>query len=63
MNFAEKLIKFRAENNLTQKQLADLFNVNVHMIFRYEKGLSQPIAVNMFKFEKKMKEYEVKENV
>lgn len=58
MKYGEKLLKFRAKHNLTQMQLADLLGVGIFMIYRYEKGISQPSAVNKIKFEIKMKEWE-----
>ena len=63
MEYGKKLLEFRAKHNLTQMQLADLLGVGIFMVYRYEKGISQPSAVNKIKFENKMKEYEVKENV
>ena len=62
MDFRKKILEFRAKSDLTQKQLAELFGVNPHMIFRYEAGISKPSAVNKIKFENKMKEWEEKKN-
>ncbi len=62
MCYSKKLLEFRAKHNLTQMQLAELFGVGAFMIYRYEKGISQPTEVNKIKFENKMKEYEVKKN-
>ena len=58
-NYGITLLEFRAKHNLTQMQLANLLGVGIFMIYRYEKGISQPSAVNKIKFENKMKEYEV----
>jgi transcriptional regulator with XRE-family HTH domain len=63
MSYGQKLLEFRAKNNLTQKQLADLFGVGIFMIYRYEKGINQPTSANKIKFENKMKELEEKRNV
>lgn len=63
MDYGKKLLEFRARHNLTQMQLADLFGVGVFMIYRYEKGISKPSAVNKIKFENKMKELEEQKNV
>lgn len=62
MEYSKKLLEFRAKHNLTQKQLADIIGVGSFMIYRYEKGISQPLAVNKIKFENKMKEWEEKKN-
>lgn len=53
---------FRAKNDLTQIQLANILDVNVNMVFRYENGISVPTAVNKIRFENKMKEWEEKQN-
>lgn len=62
MNYAKKLLQFRAEHNLTQSQLARLFNVAVLTIIRYEKGVSKPTAMKQLQFEKKMREKKLEEN-
>ena len=62
MDYGKKLLEFRAKHNLTQRKLANLFEVGIFMIYRYENGISEPSAVNKIKFENKMKEYEVKKN-
>ena len=63
MDYKQKLLEFRAKNDLTQSQLAKILDVNVNMVFRYEKGISVPTAVNKIRFEKKMKEWEENKNV
>ena len=63
MDYKQKLLEFRAKNDLTQSQLANILDVNVNMVFRYEKGISVPTAVNKIRFESKMKEWEEKKNV
>ena len=60
MEYAEKLLKFRAKHNLTQRQLALLFDVGVFMIYRYEKGISRPSAMHEKKYEEIMKKWEEK---
>lgn len=60
MEFGKRLLEFRAKHNLSQMQLAELFDVGVFMIYRYEKGISHPTSVNKIKFENKMKEFENK---
>ena len=63
MDYKQKLLEFRAKNDLTQSQLAKILDVNVNMVFRYEKGISAPTAVNKIRFENKMKEWEENKNV
>ena len=63
MDYKQKLLEFRAKNDLTQIQLAKILDVNVNMVFRYEKGISVPTAVNQIRFENKMKEWEENKNV
>ena len=58
MEHSKKLLEFRAKHNLTQTQMADILGVTLNMIHRYERGLSQPSAVNKIRFENKMKEWE-----
>ena len=58
MNFGRKMLEFRAKHNLTQKQLAELFGVDVNTVYRTETEKTEPIKVNKIKFENKMKEYE-----
>ena len=58
MEFKDKLLNFRAENNLTQTQVAEIFGVSVAIINRYEAGKSEPHRVNLIRFERLMKEYQ-----
>lgn len=62
MNYAHKLLIFRAEHNLTQFQLAELLGVARNTIQRYEKGICKPTAMKQLQFEKKMREKELEEN-
>ena len=62
MDFGRTLLEFRAKYNLTQKQLADYLGINVMAIYRYENNKYNPTQVNKIKFEKKMKEWEEKQN-
>ena len=62
MEYGKNLLEFRAKYNLTQKDLAELFEVSPNMVFRYEKGTHKPHKANEIRFENKMKEYEVKQN-
>ena len=63
MDFGRTLLEFRAKHNLTQKQLADYFGINVMAIYRYENNKNNPSQVNKIKFENKMKEWEEKKSV
>ena len=56
--FGEQLIQFRAKHNLTQTQLAEILNVSVGMIHKYEQKGSNPTAKNKILIQNKMKEYE-----
>ena len=58
MDYGRTLLEYRAKHNLTQIQLADILGVTFNMIHRYERGSSQPSAVNKIRFENKMKEWE-----
>ena len=60
MDFGRTLLEFRAKHDLTQKQLADYFGINVMAIYRYENNKNKPSQVNKIKFENKMKEWEEK---
>lgn len=42
MDFGERLSGFRKEKGLTQQALAELINLHVIQIRRYESGVSQP---------------------
>lgn len=58
MDFAERLIQFRAKNNLTQKQAAKILNVNISMIYFYESGKNKPSKKNKIIIGEKMEDYE-----
>lgn len=58
MEFKDKLLNFRAENDLTQTQLAEILGVSVAIIHRYETGKAEPHRVNLIKFERIMNEYQ-----
>jgi transcriptional regulator with XRE-family HTH domain len=42
MDFGERLAAFRKEKSLTQQALAELINLHVIQVRRYESGASQP---------------------
>lgn len=60
MNFGRKMLEFRAKHNLTQKQLAEMFDVDINTIHRTETEKTTPTKRNKLKFENKMKEWEEK---
>ena len=62
MNFRVELLQFRAKNNLTQKQVAEIFGVHINSIAKYEMGCTTPRTTNKIKFENKMKEWEENKN-
>jgi len=42
MNFKERLLSLRKKKGLTQQELADLIDVHVIQVHRYETGTTQP---------------------
>lgn len=62
MNYGITLLEFRAKHLLTQTQLADILGVTLTMIHRYENNKSEPTQVKRMIFNKKMREWEEKEN-
>lgn len=63
MNFGITLLEFRARNDLTQKQIAEILGVGIVMISRYENQVARPTQKNKIRFEQKMKEWEENNNV
>ena len=52
MTFAERLVKLRKDRGLTQKAFAELLDIHVTHVRRYERGASQPtlnVLINMAK--------------
>ena len=62
MGFEKNMLEFRARNNLTQKQLAEIIGVDINTIHRTETEKTKPTKRNKIKFENKMKEWEEKKN-
>ena len=58
MEFSEKIIKFRAKWNLSQREAAEILGINKNMIYQYESGLVNPRKVNLIAFDEKMKKWE-----
>ena len=48
--FKDVLLDFRAKNNLTQSEAAEVLGVSPHMIWLYENTTAQPSKRNMRKF-------------
>lgn len=62
MDFAEKMLVFRARHKLTQTQLAKIIDVDINTVHRTETKKTKPTLRNQIIFENKMKEWEEKEN-
>lgn len=60
MDYGKLLLEFRAKHDLTQTQLANILGVTLNMVHRYETGTNNPSEVNKIRFEKKMKEWELR---
>ena len=54
ISFSETLKKFRKENNLSQKELADMLQVSRPTIISYEKGTTEPTLYVLFRAAKVM---------
>jgi DNA-binding XRE family transcriptional regulator len=63
MAFGRKMLEFRANHNLTQKQLAEIIGVDVNTVHRTETEKTNPTLRNQIIFENRMKEWEEKQNV
>lgn len=57
MEFGKKMLEFRATNNLTQKQLADILGVNMNTVHRIESNRNKPTKRNEIIYENKMREW------
>ena len=62
MEYGERLLQFRAKHELTQRQLAQVLKVGHNMVFRYEKGITNPSARNKIIYEKRLREWEENKN-
>lgn len=58
MELREKMIRFRAENNMSQKDFAKLCKLTVQTIHYVEKGLQNPTDLTRTKIELAMKKNE-----
>ena len=63
MTFGRKMLEFRAKHNLTQKQLANIIGADINTVYRTENEKTDPTKRNEIIYEKKMKEWEEKQNV
>lgn len=59
MTFGEKCLNFRARFSLTQKELAQMFDVTPLMIYKYESGVTNPRDANKVRFLQIMESTEV----
>lgn len=57
MEFSEILLNFRAEHNLTQVEVAELFGVRPTMISNYECKKMKPHKMHEIKFKNIIKNY------
>lgn len=62
MTFATQLTLFRAKNNLTQEQTAEILGISPGMVYRYEKSLNEPSRKNKILFDELMERHEKGEN-
>lgn len=58
MTFAEKILNFRIDNNLSQTAAGKILGTDQANISEYENGKREPNKLNKVYFEKKMQEYE-----
>lgn len=58
MTFAEKILNFRIDNNLSQTAAGEILGTDQATISEYENGKREPNKLNKVYFEKKMQEYE-----
>lgn len=49
MNWSNRIKQLREEKELTQKELADMLNINEKTIYRYETGIYEPSASALIK--------------
>lgn len=57
MDFGNAILRFRADNDLTQEKAAKLFGVTTATINRYELGKSQPSKARALRFCSIMQKY------
>ena len=58
MDFATKLLEFRAKWGLSQAEMCKILGVNKGMIMRYENHYATPRKVNLIAFAEKMRKWE-----
>lgn len=52
MTIGERMLKYRAEHNITQKEMANLLEVKDHIVYRAEAGLGMRKVREIFLTEK-----------
>ena len=62
MTLGERMVSYRAEHKLSQRQLGEIIDESLNTIFRCERGDNMHFA-NKIRIEKKMNYLEEKENV
>ena len=63
MTYGKKFLEFRAKHGLTQVELSNIIGVAINTIHRTESEKTTPSKRNEIIYEKKMKEWEEKQNV
>lgn len=63
MTLAERILNYRANHHLTQKQMASILGESAMMIYRIECGRYRTHKVNEVRIFNKLNELEAKENV
>ncbi len=50
MTFAEKLIHFRADKNISQAELAKILQIHPQSVYNYENEICKPTKKNLIKY-------------
>lgn len=54
MTFREKIIKYRADHNMTQAELGELMGVSTRTVVSYERGEKTPYQKNYYRIAEKL---------
>lgn len=63
MTLGERMLRYRARHNISQRELAEFLGTYHNNISRIESGKYKPHRANELKFNLKMNELEEQENV
>lgn len=63
MTLGERMLNYRARNNLTQTELAEKLKISLTAVYRCESGKFKMHKVNELRISQKMSKLEGKENV